>query len=579
MKKLLLSLSFLFASAIIFAAPRSLSQMKEAAKSVLKAAPAATRGGQAQLEVLKQGVQYTVIGYTSGGFAVITNDDRFNAVIGYSDRQFSTETLPPAMLWWMDAADEALRLRLESGATVRESVTPGSMGYPEAVGQLMATTWDQGTPYNNIIAQQLGGAYPTGCVATAMAQVMKYYNWPDRGTGFKTHRFQFEENGPEYKLTADFENTSYQWDNMLPSYSGVLSYTEEEANAVATLMLHCGVAVEMNYGLSGSGAQSSDAATAMSEYFKYNTKFYMRDIYSGEQEWMGIIYEEISNRRPVLYGGATASGAGHAFVFDGYDANGLVHVNWGWSGSGNDYFDVAILDSKTGAYSYQQDMIVVHHPDAPEIQANSQWGILPTQTWITNTNEKFDTHGYFRLQASGKTLTFNMMNVANCDASPFTGTFALLAAPDGGGTPHELFTQDASNVECYYGIGIPGNEYSNSASIDGLPDGTYRVYLATKATTETDWQPVRSNETIVNNYLLTVSGGTATVTEGEPGWTTGIERVTVTGGNGDGTVRVYTADGVLVYTAPAAGFRLDDVPARGLLIVKRGAETVKVVKK
>ena len=83
----------------------------------------------------------------------------------------------------------------------------------------------------------------------------------------------------------------------------------------------------------------------------------------------------------------------------------------------------------------------------------------------------------------------------------------------------------------------------------------------------------------MNNYLLTVSGGTATVTEGEPGWTTGIESVTVTGGNGDGTVRVYTADGVLVYTAPATGFRLDDVPVSGLLIVKRGAETVKVVKK
>ena len=579
MKKLLLSLSFLFASAIIFAAPRSLSQMKEAAKSVLKAAPAATRGGQAQLEVLKEGRQLTVLGYAAGGFAVIANDDAFDAVLGYSDTRFSSDNMPPAMLWWMDAADEALRLRLESGATVRESVTPGSMGYPEAVGQLLHTEWDQGTPYNDKIVEKARGIeYPTGCVATAMAQIMKYYNWPDHGTDFHSYRCTPEGTTTALSLSADFENTEYDWGNMLDAYP-MGGYNEAQADAVAELMFHCGVAVEMNYGLNGSGAQSSDAATAMSEYFKYNTKFYMRDIYSGEHEWMSIIYEEISNRRPILYGGATASGAGHAFVFDGYDANGLVHVNWGWSGSGNDYFDVAILDSPTGAYSYQQDMIVVHHPDAPEIQANSQWGILPTQTWITNTNEMFDTHGYFRLQASGKTLTFNMMNVANCDASPFTGTFALLAAPDGGGTPHELFTQDASNVECYYGIGIPGNEYSNSASIDGLPDGTYRVYLATKATQETDWQPVRSNETIVNNYLLTVSGGTATVTEGEPGWTTGIESVTVTGGNGGGTVRVYTADGVLVYTAPAAGFRLDDVPVSGLLIVKRGAETVKVVKK
>lgn len=571
MKKLLLSLSFLFASAVIFAAPRSLSQMKEAAKSVLKAAPAATRSGQAQLEVLKQGVQYTVIGYTSGGFAVITNDDRFNAVIGYSDRQFSTDTLPPAMLWWMDAADEALRLRLESGATVRESVTPGSMGYPEAVGQLMATTWDQGTPYNNIIVQRLGGAYPTGCVATAMAQVMKYYNWPDRGTGFKTHRFQFEENGHEYKLTADFENTSYQWDNMLPSYSGVSSYTEEEANAVAELMLHCGVAVEMNYGLNGSGALSNTAAIALEQYFLYSTKLYIRDIYT-EREWMGIIYEEISNRRPVYYGGATASGAGHAFVFDGYDANGLVHVNWGWSGSGNGFFDVAILNSTQGSFSEGQDMIVMHTAEQPEIPYSSQFGILPSASWEGGSTST----GSFTVSTSGGTLTFNVTNLLNCDANAFTGTLGLIAEPVDGGAAIALFNDQLKAVP--YSSGWP-DFGTNSASIDGLPDGTYRVYLATKATQETDWQPVRSNETIVNNYLLTVSGGTATVTEGEPGWTTGIESVTVTGGNGDGTVRVYTADGVLVYTAPAAGFRLDDVPVSGLLIVKRGAETVKVVKK
>ena len=571
MKKLLLSLSFLFASAIIFAAPRSLSQMKEAAKSVLKAAPAATRGGQAQLEVLKQGVQYTVIGYTSGGFAVITNDDRFNAVIGYSDRQFSTETLPPAMLWWMDAADEALRLRLESGATVRESVTPGSMGYPEAVGQLMATTWDQGTPYNNIIAQQLSGAYPTGCVATAMAQVMKYYNWPDRGTGFKTHRFQFEENGPEYKLTADFENTSYQWDNMLPSYSGVLSYTEEEANAVATLMLHCGVAVEMNYGLSGSGAQSSDAATAMSEYFKYNTKFYMRDIYSGEHEWMGIIYEEISNRRPVLYGGATASGAGHAFVFDGYDANGFVHVNWGWSGSGNGYFDVALLNSSQGSFSYQQDMVVMHPGGQPEIPYTSQWGLID---WPLQ-----NAKGSFTVTVRGTQLTYIATQLINFDAEDFYGSLYLLAEPVDGGTATVL---DEFDITERLGGGVEylngASQMGNTVSIASLPDGTYRVYLASKADTETDWQPVHSNENIVNNYILTIRNGSASVEEGEGGWTTGIESVNAGAATGDGTVRVYTVDGVLVYTAPAGEYRLEDVPATGLLIVKNGANTVKVVK-
>ena len=117
---------------------------------------------------------------------------------------------------------------------------------------------------------------------------------------------------------------------------------------------------------------------------------------------------------------------------------------------------------------------------------------------------------------------------------------------------------------------------------NGLPyqpaDGTYRVYPASKATNETDWQTVRSNENIVNNYIVTKQGMTATIAEGEAGWTTGIESVNAGAAAGDGTVRVYTADGVLVYTAPAAEYRLEDVPATGLLIVKNGANTVKVVK-
>ena len=112
-------------------------------------------------------------------------------------------------------------------------------------------------------------------------------------------------------------------------------------------------------------------------------------------------------------------------------------------------------------------------------------------------------------------------------------------------------------------------------STASLPDGTYQVYLATKSSKETDWQTVRSNEHIVNSYEVTIAGGVPTVGEGTPGWTTGIEAVNVAG---DGMVRVYTVDGVLVYTAAADAFSIDDVPATGLLIVKNGAKTTKVVK-
>ena len=564
MKKLLLSLSFLLASAIAFAAPRSLSQMKEAAKSVLNTQSAATRGGQAQPEVLKEGRQLTVLGYAAGGFAVIANDDAFAAVLGYSDTRFSPDNMPPALQWWMDAADAAMQQRLDAGETATTTTTtPAELGYTPQVDELMQTRWDQGTPYNNLVAQRLGAAYPTGCVATAMAQIMRYHKYPTNGKGVI-------EEYMGHKVYAYFDR-KYQWDKMRPVYDDNIGYSSIEANAVATLMLDCGVAVQMNYGLNGSGALSNTAAIALEQYFLYSTKLYIRDIYT-EREWMDIIYEEISNRRPVYYGGATARGEGHAFVFDGYDASGRVHVNWGWSGSGNGFFDVAILNSTQGSFSEGQDMIVMHTAEQPEIPYSSQFGILPSISWKDGSTST----GSFTVSTSGGTLTFNVTNLLNCDANAFTGTLGLIAEPVDGGAAIALFNGQLEAVP--YSSGWP-DFGTRSASIDGLPDGTYRVYLATKATQETDWQPVRSNETIVNNYLLTVSGGTATVTEGEPGWTTGIESVTVTGGNGDGTVRVYTADGVLVYTAPAAGFLLDDVPVSGLLIVKRGAETVKVVKK
>ncbi len=574
MKKLLFSLSFLLASAMVTAAPRSLSQMKSAAESALKVQPvAATRGGSAQLEVMKQGRQYTVLGYKTGGFAVIANDDEFNAVIGYSDREFSTDNLPPAMLWWMEAADEAMTQRLASGGQTVSAAEMRSSSYPEAVEPLMVSEWDQSAPYNNIVSQRLGATVYTGCVATAMAQIMYYHRSPTRGTGGKNYIIESEDPSTNGKRLAVSFNSAYDWDNMLPTYT-TGSYNTTQANAVATLMLHCGVAVEMSYGtalVGGSGAFDYNVALAANQYFGYAAKLYTRDVYSTEQ-WMDMIFDEISNGRPVYYGGVTAQEAGHAFVFDGYNEEGLVHVNWGWSGSGNGYFDVALLNSSTGgSYSYQQSMVVMHPGGQPEIPYTSQWGLLD---WALQ-----DIEGSFTVTVNGTQLTFQATQLYNLDAEDFEGNLGLLAEPVDGGTATVLtemeVTTGVSNIMGYLG---GYSHIGNTVSIAGLPDGTYRVYLASKATTETDWQPVHSNENIVNNYILTIRNGSASVEEGKGGWTTGIESVNAGAAAGDGTVRVYTADGVLVYTAPASEYRLEDVPATGLLIVKNGVNTVKVVK-
>ena len=577
MRKLLLTLAFAVAAAAAYCAPRSLEAMKKAAKSAIsKTAGLATRGGSVQLEVMKQGKQYTVLGYATGGFAVIANDDTFNAVLGYSDSEFTSGSIPPAMQWWMDAVDQALGNILADGAQTVTLTAPADMGYKSSVLPLVTTAWDQSKPYNNMIVETFNEEYLTGCVATAMAQIMKSHNYPVQGRGLKAVTI----NGKYY--IADFESTTYQWELMRDAYTngfGAMppNYTDEEAAAVAQLMLHCGVAVDMNYGVDASGAHNFNAATALDEYFAYSTKYFLRDIYT-EDDWMDLVYSELSEGRPILYGGATPDGYGHSFVIDGYNVDGLVHVNWGWSGMGTAYCDISLLNSGQGNFSEGQDMTFARDASQPQLVYSSQWGISPTVTWVSGGSTYYDTYGSFTVTQSAGTLTFNAVNLMNCGAENFSGQIALLAEPVDGGTQTVLMQQSVMNVTSNSLVSNTNPEFTGMAMTGNLPDGTYRVYLASKAMQETAWQPVRSNESIVNNYIITKQGLDITIAEGEPGWTTGIESVAAEGDGGDGMVRVYTADGVLVYTAAADAFSIDDVPATGLLIVKNGAKTTKVVK-
>lgn len=534
MKKFLSLLVLSLMTVSVLGGPRSVEDMMNAARKVIKLRPSMHSAGASQkLEVLQKGQMLNVIGYKNGGFAVIATDDNFAPVLGYSDTQFTTDNMPPAMQWWMNMTENALQTALENGEEVKSAAELRSAEYPEAVAELLTTRWDQMTPYNKELVRITGKSYPTGCMATAMAQIMKYHSYPVTGQGYKGYAID-GKNG-----NYDFESTTYQYDNMLDVYSGN-NYTTEQADAVAKLMLHCGVAVDMTYGLNGSGSYSNDASVALNKYFKYNTRLYTRDIYT-KAEWMNMIFEEISNGRPILYGGVTAQNAGHAFVFDGYDADGLVHVNWGWSGSGNGYFEVALLNSNTGSYSYSQDMILMHTSDAPELPYISQWGIMPSITWITSGGQTYETVGKFEVKSVGTMLLCVCSNLMNCDVNSFSGNLALMAEPVNGGNVVTLRSEKLSNFA--YRSVYPQNarDYSVSVSTSGLADGTYKIYLATKATTESEWQPVHFNEDINGAYMLTISDGNATVT-------TGINNVVTeeTGKVSDN--RIYSIDGRYVGT-------------------------------
>lgn len=526
MKKISLLITLIFAFALnSLAKPRTAEQMKAAAAAVLNTQTMAKGLNFSAADVtLIDSRSQTVIYGNAGGYAVVSKDDTFSPILGYSDTAMS-DNPAPAFLWWLETINKSMENMLAKG-TEPQHVQPAPE-YRTSVPELLTTRWGQDTPYNlqcpEYTVNNVKYNYVTGCVATAMAQIMKYHNYPEKGYGKTIYRLN-PGDGATLTIEADFGNTTYDWANMLDSYIPG-RYNDEQANAVATIMYHCGVSVRMNYAKDGSGAFSYDACTALRTNFLYdkNIKHYSRDFMPNE-EWMNIIYRELNDNCPILYGGFTTANAGHAFVFDGYDADGLVHVNWGWNGESNGYYDVASLNG----FSEGQNMVIIRLPndDRFESQYHSMWG-LGYKLVITKT--------ITALKVSCDAL-YNM------DVDKFTGELALMAL--------NTETGDKTNLSTIYGTNVlSGIKYGSGMSLSGvsvpytqLSDGTYRIYLATKSTLETDWQPVHSNETINNSYILVKNGSNVTLrAENNSNWTTAIDNVPTVEKKADN--RIYSIDG------------------------------------
>ena len=363
-KRLILWALMLVTALTVDAAPRTQAQMKEAAAKAInverKGKKLAPRKASA-MKTLKATAEYQIIGMEQGGFAVIAADDLVPEVLGVSTKKYS-DGANENFRWWLEAVQGAVQYAVRHG--VRMNTTkPDPAKYPTQVGPLVTTEWAQGEPYNNLLPTSLygGGRCVTGCVATAMAQVLKYHEVPVSGIGSRTIYYP-QGNTSGTAVTADFGDHVYDWANMLDRYQGV-NYNDDEAMAVAVLMRDCGVAADMDYGgsnnvESGSGAYSQEAAAGLRTYFGIaEAECLERDNYS-ESEWMDIVYRTLSEEGPCYYGGASWSSGGHAFVLHGYNADGKVYVNWGWAGDDDGYYDIALLNPSWYDFSMGQDMII-----------------------------------------------------------------------------------------------------------------------------------------------------------------------------------------------------------------------------
>lgn len=381
MKKILLLILALFPFAGVWAEEVTTEQALEQALEFLTSQES-TSGRQRHVQGATK--QLTLVSKISGlyvfnvekdgGFVIVSNDDRTIPVLGFSESgSFNPDNIPDNMRAWLQGyADEIEWLRQhDNNTTAGPKKARRQVGtHPTtAVAPLCTSTWDQDTPYNNLCPTYNDGWYgsgkcATGCVATAMAQVMYYHKWPAKSTktipGYITDSYNFN--------LSSLPIATFDWSNMRDSYSG--TYTPVQATAVATLMKYCGYGVQMDYGPS-SGAYTEDVAVALREYFDYNpytTRFVSRSTYT-YANWTDLIYHEVSHKRPVCYGGMS-DGGGHEFVCDGYKlemGTDFFHINWGWGGLSDNYFVLSALDpdqqgiggsTSTDGFHYGQDAVV-----------------------------------------------------------------------------------------------------------------------------------------------------------------------------------------------------------------------------
>ena len=305
------------------------------------------------------------------GYVIVSGDDRTEPILGYSTNgTFDESNMPSNMKAWLDTYRE--QIEMLDNASEEQICSVRKVSIHNAVAPLIKTKWDQWTPYNNLCPMGKTGKCPTGCIATAMAQVMNYHQWPQDST---TVIPAYTTETDSMKM-SELPKTKFNWTKM-PVQKG--DTTEENNNEVAKLMRYCGQAVEMNYTSNSGLSYSQYVAPALIRYFGYdkNARCLERGYYT-ISEWDSLLYNELKDARPVVYGGSS-KGGGHSFVCDGYDGSGYYHINWGWGGSYDGYFKIAILNpagsgtggsTTTDGYTMGQDMVIgiqkpTHDPEIP----------------------------------------------------------------------------------------------------------------------------------------------------------------------------------------------------------------------
>ena len=510
----------------------------------------AAMGIREKAEKMAETEAYAVYGTQGNGFVVVGKYAGQPHVLAYSTTAYRPEAMPCGLRWWLQAVGESVDASAQA---------PAARKYT-AVANFVKTQWGQGIPYNQKCPLHNNQRTPTGCIATAMAQLMRYYEWPAQGQGMGCYTIGDDTDKPVYAAV----NGTYDWAN-LPLVKYSFSTKSAIRSAVSTLMHDCGKASRMNYHTDGSGANDWDQALALARHFQYDSlamRRCERSLYS-DNDWMELINTEMQARRPILYSGSSEADGGHAFLFSGLDSDGRVWVNWGWDGDFDGYYDINVLKPKDSRYteSYDftegQSMNIGIQPLSAEGSVGeyrSQWVCYYVSDAIVSRNRRQIQVPFYYFY--------------NVSYLPFVGTVGILVeSTDGKGISRLLAVDGMESVaaacyEAYTNVDYSSSEPSYeqvTLPLTGLPAGYYRATWVTQAQQETEPRPIVNEDgsPMTPIYFAKQADGSFAVAT-EP-FVSAIGRL--------------AADS----STPAASYDLQGRPAsqshRGLTIVRQGSRS------
>ena len=445
------------------------------------------------------------------GFVIVSGDDAIGSIIGYSDNgTFDMEGAPSNVVTMMQMFARAVEKVQHTGSTdfVKEDERVAPHGEVKVKPLLNNIQWGQDAPFFNKMPERKATEnnpkehYYVGCVATAMAQIMRFHKWPMQGTGNMTYTDNLGK-----KHVADFTSAHFDWTKM-PERLELDNADETENNMVATLSSLAAFSVHMSFMPSGEAGAYSQAVTgALVNHFGYDTGIaYKKREYYSTPQWIAMIKTELDAGRPVFYSASNEDGkGGHAFVCDGYDSEDYFHFNWGWYGKSNGYFRVNALEpyalgigANGGGYNLQQEIITGIKPIDSAAPGKKQWAI-------------FGSSRLSVVESGGQILGMQRIDSHDCDK--FTGKVALVLI-DKDKAVKAILKQEN---KVFNAVKVDGNLYTTGYYIsnwikkeieENVPNGSdYRIQFAVKADNSDDWQLVPCPNNLPNYAEATVENG------------------------------------------------------------------------